>query len=86
MSHFAAKLLSMDTVTHSRVVEQDCFYTLAQTAAILGVSVVSVRRLVGDGSLPAVDVGRPGALRRRWRVSARTLDRWLLQRESGVVA
>lgn len=51
--------------------EEQAFLTPQEVSALLRVSVYTVRRWIGEGSLPAYKVGRG------WRVRRNDLDAWL---------
>ena len=54
------------------------YLTPAEVLARLRVSVKTLYRLIGDGELPAVRVGR------QWRVRPRDLETWLRDHQNGV--
>lgn len=51
--------------------EERAFLTLQEVSALLRISVYTVRRWIGEGSLPAYKVGRG------WRIRRDDLDEWL---------
>lgn len=43
-------------------------FTPKEVAAVMGVSMEHVIRLINSGAMPAINVARPGAKKARWRV------------------
>ena len=62
-----------------RQLTAEAFLTPSEVLAQLRVNVKTLYRLIGDGDLPAVRVGR------QWRVRPHDLDAWLRRHRNGAV-
>ncbi|WP_144069896.1 helix-turn-helix domain-containing protein [Nonomuraea indica] len=60
--------------------DEEMLLTIPQAAQAIGVSRAHAYRLVADGDLPVIDVGRKGAKKPKSRVPVASVEAWIARR------
>lgn len=75
-------LFSIPSSENSNSEEGEVFHTIPEAGVLLKVSRAHAYRLVADGELKTIDVGRPGAKKPKSRVPQSSIDAWTAKREA----